>query len=190
VLDALVERIKEESGAPLREIVRDPKLSALEKLRGFFQTLDQMRAERQPAVIALLQVWYDDSNAIARQKVEAETTAWRAPLITEIAQQGVQEGAFSTRFPDQAGELVLALANAMGFAHAKLMLAFPHDPDEGRFIEDMLAIQAAFLDAIERVLGAAPNTLERADAGKVKQWVKAMRDHGMVADPQKERRAQ
>jgi AcrR family transcriptional regulator len=177
VLDALVDRIKEESGAPLLRIVRDPKLSATRKLRAFFQTLDRMRIERQGMVMELLLVWYADSNAIVRQKVEAATTAWRAPLITEIARQGVREGSFSTPFPNHAGELVLALANAMGTAHAKLMLAFPDSPDEKCFVDQALALHAAFSDAIERVLGAPPGTLQRVDAAAARSWVKAMRDH-------------
>jgi AcrR family transcriptional regulator len=183
VLDALVDRIKEESGAELLPVVRDGALSAPEKLRAFFQALDRMRTERQATVIALLQIWYDDSNAIVRQKVEAATTAWRAPLIAEIARQGVREGVFSTAFPDQAGEIVLALANAMGTAHAQLMLAFARDPDERRFTEGVLALHAAFSDAIERALGAPAGSLPPADEAAVAFWIKAMRAHGMAASP-------
>jgi AcrR family transcriptional regulator len=189
VMDALVERIRDESTAPLQKIVRDSRLSALQKLREFFQTLDQMRATRQTVVIALVQTWYDDSNAIVRQKVEAETTAWRAPLITEIARQGIQEGTFSTPFPEQVGELVLALANAMGVAHTKLMLAFQHNSDEREFIESVLATQAAFLDAIERVLGV-PKTLERADVRTVEYWVKAIQGQSTLVASPIERRTQ
>ncbi len=175
VLDALVERIKEESGAPLLRIVGDPSLSATDKLRAFFDTLDQMRVAQQAMVIALLQIWYIDSNAIVRQKVEAATTAWRAPLISEIARQGVREGVFSTPFPDQAGDLVLALTNTLGTAHAKLMLALGRDLDERRMVDDTLSLQAAFLDAVERVLGAPRDTLRRADRSAVDLWVKTMK---------------
>lgn len=177
VLDALVERIKEGSVAALSAIVRDPELSAGEKLRAYFQTLDRMRVERQALVMDLLQVWYDDSNAVVRQKVEAATTAWRAPLIAEVARQGVREGVFTTPFPDQAGETVLALANALGVAHARLMLDFPRDPDERRFTDEVLALHSAFVDAIERVLGAPTGTLARADADAVEFWIQAMKGH-------------
>jgi AcrR family transcriptional regulator len=187
VLDALVERIMEESGAPLLQIVRDPNLSAAQKLRGFFQALERMRTERQAAVIALLQVWYDDSNALVRQKVEAATTAWRVPLITEIVQQGVREGTFAAPFPTHAGEVVLALANAMGTAHATLMLAFPDDPDERRFVDRTLGLQAAYFDAIERALGAPLDTLERSNVATVKRWLKALRDHDNTVDTKKPR---
>jgi len=179
VLEALVDRIREESGAPLLRIVRDPALSAGEKLRAFFDTLDQLRLARQATVIALLQVWYTDANAVVRQKVEAATTVWRVPLINEIARQGVREGLFSTPFPDLAGEVVLALTNGLGTAHARLMLAFMGDrvPDEPRFIDEALGLHAAFADAIERVLGAPPATLRQGDAATAALWVKAMKSH-------------
>lgn len=177
VLDALVERIETESAAPLVRIVRDPDLTAVEKLRGFFATLDQLRVERQAAVLDLLQVWYDDSNAIVRGKVEAATLAWRAPLIADIARQGVREGVFTSAFPEQAGEIVVGLAQALGVAHGRLMLGFAGDPDERRFVEEALALHAAYADAIERVLGAPEHTLARADAAAAKLWVRAMRSH-------------
>jgi AcrR family transcriptional regulator len=177
VLDALVERIEQESAAPLVRIVRDPDLSAAEKLRGFFATLDQLRVERQAAVVELLQVWYADSNAIVRQKVEAATLAWRAPLIAEVARQGVREGVFTSACPDQAGEIVVGLAQALGAAHARLMLGFAGDPDERRFVAEALALHVAYVDAIERVLGAPERTLPRADAAAAKLWVRALRNH-------------
>jgi AcrR family transcriptional regulator len=176
VLDALVDRIREQSSAPLLNIVRDPKLSATEKLRDFFSSLDQLRAENKAAVIALLQAWYSDDNAIVRQKVEAAMLAWQAPLISEIARQGAREGVFSTPFPDQAGGIVLSLSQALGAAHAKLMLAFVRQPDEQHFSKEVLALHTAYVDAIERVLGAPSGTLRRADAGAVAFWIRAMRD--------------
>jgi len=179
VLEALVDRIKEDTGAPLLHIVRDPARSAGEKLRAFFDTLDQMRLARQATVIALLQVWYTDANAVVRQKVEAATTVWRAPLIGEIARQGVREGLFSTPFPDRAGEVVLALTNGMGAAHARLMLAFmgSRDRDDRRFIDDALGLHAALADAIERILGAPHDTLRRGDVATATAWVNAMKRH-------------
>jgi AcrR family transcriptional regulator len=181
VLEALVERIREDTGAPLLRIVGDPTRSAGEKLRAYFDTLDQIRLARQATVIALLQVWYTDANAVVRQKVETATTVWRAPLISEIARQGVSEGLFSTPFPDRAGEIVLALTNGMAAAHARLMLAFmdtrgtSDTRDERRFIDEALGLHAAFLDAVERVLGAPSGTLRRGDRATARLWVKAMK---------------
>jgi hypothetical protein len=56
------------------------------------------------------------------------------------------------------------------------MLAFVHQPDERRFGEEVIALHTAYVDAIERVLGAPAGTLRRADTSAVAFWIKAMRD--------------
>src|SRR4051812_831297 len=69
LLEAFVERIKQESEKPLLPIIRDPHLNAIEKLQGFFDTLDQLRIARKAEVVRLGRVWYTDENALVRQKV-------------------------------------------------------------------------------------------------------------------------
>src|SRR3984893_2586309 len=43
LLEAFVERVKHEAEKPLLPIIHDPNLSAIEKLQGFFDTLDRLR---------------------------------------------------------------------------------------------------------------------------------------------------
>src|SRR4051812_45260767 len=43
VLEAFIERIREQTEKPLLPIVNDPHLPAIEKLQGFFVTLDRLR---------------------------------------------------------------------------------------------------------------------------------------------------
>src|SRR5579864_7134452 len=105
VLEALIERMLKEAEQPLYPIIHDPHLSALEKLQRFFGTVNRLRAEHEAFLIDLLRVWHTDDNAIVRQKVDAATIERRAPLLTVIIQQGIQEGVFTTRYPDQAGEV-------------------------------------------------------------------------------------
>ncbi|MCX6047537.1 MAG: TetR/AcrR family transcriptional regulator [Chloroflexi bacterium] len=174
VLDALIERIKVETEKPLLPIVQDPHLSALEKLQGFFGTLDRLRIAHKAAVIKLGRVWYNDDNAIVRQKVDEAVLKQRAPLLTEIVRQGIQEGVFTTAYPDQAGEVILSLLHGMGNAHAKLLLTVEPAHDEQRRVEAIVATHAAYLDAIERVLGAPANALVRTDAEAVNAWMAAL----------------
>lgn len=176
LLEAFIERMREVSEKPLLPIIHDPHLSALEKLQGFFDTLDRLRIERQRDVVALGRVWYTDENAIVRQKVEAAVVQQRAPLLTAIVYQGIQEGVFTAAYPDQAGEVILSLLQGMGNTHARLLLSLERERDEQRIIEDIVTTHAAYMDAIERVLGAPPTCLYRADLEGVKVWVNILRD--------------
>ena len=177
LLDAFIERIKQESGQPLVSVIHDPKLSAIEKLQGFFDTLDRLRIERQAEVIKLGRVWYSDDNAVVRQKVDEAIFEQRAPLLAEIVRQGVREGSFTTAYPDKAGEVLMSLLQGTGDTHARLLLAIDRGEDDPRLVEEIVVTHAAYMDAIERVLGAPQHTFYRADLEAVNVWVSALREN-------------
>jgi AcrR family transcriptional regulator len=176
VLEALIERIGEETNKPLLPILQNPNLSAIEKLRGFFDTLDNLRTMHRAQVIKLARVWYTDENAIVRQKVDEAVRAQRAPLLVEIVRQGVQEDIFTTPYPDMAGEVVLSLLQGMGNAHASLLF-FPKRENDKQFtLKHTIAVYDAYMDAIERVLGAPAGSLPRTDVQAIKAWLDASND--------------
>jgi AcrR family transcriptional regulator len=174
LLEAFVERVKQEAEKPLLPIIHDPNLSAIEKLQGFFDTLDRLRAAHKADLVRLARVWYTDANAIIRLKVDEAVFQQRAPLLTEIVRQGIREGIFTNAYPDQAGEVLMSLLQSMGNTHARLLLSFEQERDEKRCIEEIVATHAAYLDAIERVLGAPPHSFSRTDAEAVNVWVAAL----------------
>jgi AcrR family transcriptional regulator len=182
VLEAFIERIKDEAEKPLLPIIHDPHLTAIEKLQGFFDTLDRLRTAHKADVVKLGRVWYTDDNAIVRQKVDEAIVKQRAPLLTLIVRQGIREGVFTTAYPDQAGEVILALLHGMGNTHAKLLLSIGQERDEMRCITSIITTHAAYMDAIERVLGANPHSLYRTDVETVGMWVAALRSDGDAKD--------
>jgi TetR/AcrR family transcriptional regulator, transcriptional repressor for nem operon len=150
VLEAFIERIRQEVEQPLLPIIHDPHLGALNKLQRFFDMLDRLRIAHKTDVVKLGRVWYSDDNAIVRQKVDEAVVKQRAPLLTEIVRQGVREGVFTTAYPDQAGEVILSLLHGMGNTHARLLLSLDQERDELLRIEAIVAVHAAYMDAIER----------------------------------------
>ncbi len=174
VLEAFIGRIRDGWQEPLLPIVRDPHLSAIEKLRGYFATFGRLRREQRANVFEVGRVWYRDENAIVREKVEAAILQQRAPLLAEIVRQGVREGVFTTPYPDQSGEVLMSLLHGMENTHASLLLITSvSDRDAPRVIEDVVNAHAAYMEAIERVLGAPPNCLYRVDSEAVRVWVNA-----------------
>jgi AcrR family transcriptional regulator len=179
VLEAFIERIRQTTEQALLPIVHDPHLTAIEKFQGFFDTLDRYRMAHKADVVKLGRVWYTDDNAIVRQKVDESVVKQRAPLLTEIVRQGVREGLFTTTYPEQSGEIILSLLQGMGNTHARLLLSLEQERDELRRIEEIVTTHAAYMEAIERVIGAPAHSFYRADAEAVKVWVAALRgvDH-------------
>jgi AcrR family transcriptional regulator len=175
VLEAFIEQLRQETEKPLLPLVYDPHLSALEKLQGFFSTFDRWRIAHMDDVVEAARVWYTDENALVRQKVDAAVIAQRAPLLTEIVRQGIREGVFTMPHSEQSGEIILALLHGMGNAHAKLLFSLGQADDEAQIIEAIVAVHAAYMESIERVLGAPAHSLYRADAEAARAWVTALK---------------
>lgn len=175
VLSAIIDHIRVAAEQPLLPIVHDPHLTALEKLQAFFNTLDTLRIAHKADIVALGRIWYNDDNAIVRQKVDEAVVKQRAPFLTAIVRQGVQEGSFTTPYPDQAGEIMLALLQGMGNAHVRLLLFPEPGLDDAQRAEVIVTTHAAYMTAIERVLGAPPQALNRTDVHSARLWMAALR---------------
>src|SRR4051794_7090853 len=66
VLEAVVERLADQTAAVLAPVADDSGPDALEKLRRFFAALAGWKLQRQELLIALLHAWYADDNALLR----------------------------------------------------------------------------------------------------------------------------
>ena len=119
-------------------------------------------------LLALMRVWYNDENAIVRQKMRAEGVKRFAPVLTIIVHQGIQEGVLKTPFPEQVGEIILSIGQSLQDTIGHVMLSNELNQDMLQRIENAVA---AYTDAIERVLGIASGSLCLIDAEILKAWV-------------------
>jgi AcrR family transcriptional regulator len=173
VLEAVIERMIDEVERLLVVIVDDPGLPALDKLQRFFIASSQFKDTQKPFLLALLRVWYNDDNALVRQKVSVEGVKRIKPLLKAIIQEGIEEGVVSARYPDQIGDVVLSLGIGLNDAMAQLFLSFDPDHDDLQHIE---ATVAAYTDAYERLLGLPTNSLHLVEPGTLSEWFYPARD--------------
>jgi len=168
LLEALIERMTEEAIKLVNPIVQDPDLPALEKLQRYFTTVGSWKTAQKTFMLALLRVWYTDDNAIVRQKVTTAGVKQIAPMLTAIICQGIQEGVFTSAYPDQVGEVVLSTMLGLSNAMAELLLS-----DRPRYdtLQGMESTIAAYTDALERILGAPAGSLDIVDAETIQEWV-------------------
>lgn len=167
VLEAIIRRMQEAAEQPLRAIVDDPDLPAIDKLNRFFTSLDQSRTRYEAFIAELLRVWLSDDNAIVREKVHQAMTERRAPMLNRIVGQGIQEGTFATPNPDQAGEVIMTLARGMGDTLAGLMLACAQGGDRQHYADRIAATYEAYVSAVERLLAAPPGSIDRPDSAAI-----------------------
>jgi len=171
LLEAIIERGQDDLDKEFRVIVDDPNLSALDKFQRFFTTLDRTRSTHQALIADVMRIWFADDNAIVREKTDEVIVQRRAPLLNTIVRQGIQEGVFTTPYPDQAGLIILSITRGMGNAVLKLVLAFEQEREQPHYIEDIVATNAASAEAIERALGATSPCVNRPTAEDVKAWL-------------------
>jgi AcrR family transcriptional regulator len=175
ILEALIERMQHEAEQPLLPIVNDPDLTALEKLQGYLVTIDRGGSAYRVFVADLLRVWLADDNAIVREKVYEAMAKRRAPLLASIIRQGIQEGVFMTPYPDQTGQIIQSLVRGVGDTLVKLILSLDEKSDPQYGINEIVSTYAAYADALERLLGAAPGSLYRYDIEAVRALVVALK---------------
>jgi hypothetical protein len=72
----------------------------------------------------------------------------------------------------------MSLLQGMGNTHARILLSLGVESDENQCIESITTTHAAYMDAIEHVLGAPVNSLHRTNFNAVKVWVSAIKNDG------------
>ena len=167
LLDALIDRMKQEAEGVVMPIFHDPGRNALEKLQDIFDTGARWKTSRKTYVLALLHGWYSDDNAIVRQKQMASLTQWMAPLLTEVIRQGVREGLMATPYPDQMGEVALGLLQNLSDTMTRLILACEPGCADLQQVDRTIA---AYTYAVERALGIPPASLKLVDPEMIKEW--------------------
>lgn len=171
LLEAYIERGQDEIDEAFHTILADPNLSAVDKFQKFFSTLDQFRQSQQVFIAELARVWFADENAIVREKIDEVIVARRAPLLNAIVRQGVEEGVFTTPYPEQAGVLILAIARGMGNKVLKLMLSSDPNLDESQKVNEIVETSCAMAEAIESILNSSNQILHRPNSGEVQVWL-------------------
>lgn len=171
VLEALIERMVSEEVIPLvQPIVADPRLTATEKLERYFDTGLRWKVTQKPLMLAILRVWLADENAIVRQKMFSATVKQVTPLLAEIIRQGIQEGVFTTQYPEQTCKVLIYILQGLSDTIIDLLVVDETELDPSRVERTVTAYTNALSDAIERVLGAPSGSLKLIDPDALKDW--------------------
>ena len=169
VLEAVIERMATEQVKPIfLSIVQNPQLPALEKLHQYFYMSTSWKTSNRALLSELMQIWYSDENALTRQKMLAMTVQNMGPIFTEIIKQGVQEGVFSTPYPEVASEVFINLIHNLAYTSGRILLSAEVKQSEN--LRQVETLYAAYSDALERVLGAPKGSIQFMAAEALKVW--------------------
>ena len=167
LLEAVIERLVEIGLASVAPIVDDPKLAAAPKMSALFLGIARWKSERKALVMALLQTWLSDDNAIVREKLRSRMAGRMVPLLTKIVEQGVKEGVFDTTSPERTARIFLVLL--MGFQEVATDLFIARQTGAIGYDAVKRSV-SSFNDAFERILGAPRGSVDLADEAVLQEW--------------------
>jgi AcrR family transcriptional regulator len=167
LLAAVIERMTDAAIAMLLPMIADPELSAPEKFQGLFSGIARFKNERQDLLLAIIQTWISDDNAIVREKLRGATVKRLAPLMAAIVQQGLDEGTFTASPPEPVARVLVSLLLGANEAAVELFLARQANAVS---LDDIRTALAAYADAFDRILGASGGSFPITDEATLRLW--------------------
>jgi AcrR family transcriptional regulator len=157
MLEALCERIAEESWRTVGPLLEAPDRDPLQRLESWLQGSRNWRLQRPRGVGALWSEATRDQNAVLLKKIRELNARILAPALSRVIVDGNAAGQFSVRDPEITAGIVIDLGMAAASENLRLL-----GSDPGATTLDLVVRRAnATIDAIERVLGAPDGALHR-----------------------------
>lgn len=168
LLEAVVERIFEQTLARIVPIIDDDNRSPIQKLEDFFNEIGQWKVANKTLMIQLAQVIYQDENVLLREKMREESIATGADFLTRIIQQGIETGTFDAEHPYETAELILSTPRRFSETLINALLKEDRSPQ----ILDLLRRQILVYNrSVERMLGMHADTLTLIDFDDLAAWL-------------------
>lgn len=171
LLDAIIERMVEQTVQSLQPLVEDKQLSALEKFERFFSDIADWKIENKTFLLDLMNILYKDENAILRYKAGAASAEKTVPLLAQIIEQGMAEGTFTTECPADIAdiaEIVFHIVQSLSDTLARIIMNQTHNDDTLAIMERKTTV---YHYAIERTLNAPAGSIKLFDLEQVKPWL-------------------
>ena len=167
LLEAVVERFADVAIADLAPLLHDPNLPALRKLERFFAGIARRKAEQKELVLAIIEIWNSDGNAIVREKLRRLTVSRMVPLLSAVIEQGIDEGAFRVASPDETATVFVSLM--LGFQELANDYFIARQAGTITFAVVQRSV-ASFTEAFERILGIPKGSLTLTDESTLHFW--------------------
>lgn len=167
LVEAVVDRMVETALLAIQPILDDPDLSATERLRRIFGGIAAWKADQRDLILAVLDIWLSDDNAIVREQLRRRQAVALRGLLQTIVDQGIREGTFQTDDPDEVAGVLVTLFQGAGETVSQQFLARgTPGADAAGVIRRMGAYRAAF----ERILAAPPGSLVFVEDDVIHDW--------------------
>ena len=146
VMDEIIMRIIKEDVTKAKRIVSNPDIPVLDKL---FKILMEQSPKSGDVKEKMIEQFHQPNNAEMHQKSLVQSIIHLSPILTEVLEQGIEEGIFSTPYPQETIELLLSSAQVIF--------------DDGLFQwkpEEMMRRAKAYIKMMEVSVGAKEGSFD------------------------------
>ncbi|EDZ50810.1 MULTISPECIES: TetR/AcrR family transcriptional regulator [Bacillus] len=146
VMDEIIMRIIKEDVTKAKRIVSNPDIPVLDKL---FKILMEQSPKSGDVKEKMIEQFHQPNNAEMHQKSLVQSIIHLSPVLTEVLEQGIEEGIFSTAYPQETIELLLSSAQVIF--------------DDGLFQwkpEEMMRRAKAYIKMMEVSVGAKEGSFD------------------------------
>jgi len=156
LLDALVESFTDDIMARVVEATHAKGLTAIERMNAYFSVAGTYKAANTDIILMLLKAMYRPENILLRHKLTRVMIVRAGAELSDIIQQGVDDGEFDAENAVDTAELILYVAVAMRETTAQLWLQLAEDAG----VWDELVRKTRSCErAIERLLGSTKGSI-------------------------------
>ncbi|MDZ4481344.1 TetR/AcrR family transcriptional regulator [Bacillus cereus] len=146
VMDEIIMRIIKEDVTKAKRIVSNPDIPVLDKL---FKILMEQSPKSGDVKEKMIEQFHQPNNAEMHQKSLVQSIIHLSPVLTEVLEQGIEEGIFSIPYPRETIELLLSSAQVIF--------------DDGLFQwkpEEMMRRAKAYIKMMEVSVGAKEGSFD------------------------------
>jgi AcrR family transcriptional regulator len=167
LLDGVVDRFADSAMSAVAPIMADPHMPALRKLENVLGGIARFKAEQKQLVLAIMEVWNSDGNALVREKLRRLAARRLEPLLSAVIRQGIDEGIVTSNSPDEMARVLMYLIQGYQELAGEHFLARQAGAIS---FEVVLRTYAAFTEAFERILGIPPGAVTLTDEPTLRYW--------------------
>jgi AcrR family transcriptional regulator len=157
LLDELVEHLTKDILSIVDDFIDDPAIDAIAKLNKIYEISGSYKAANKDLIMTLMRAMYSDKNLRMRLKMNEYAIGIMAPIMLKIVNQGIEEGVFNTKYPEDIGEFIYRMAFGLGERVSQLILNIDEHPEN---MGKLIRTYDMYQNAMERLLGAPVGSIQ------------------------------
>ena len=167
LLEAVVDRIVDGAMGSVEPMLADPQVPAVDKLTGLFAGITSWKNARRDLLLSLMRAWTRTRTPSSARSSGVRPPSGSARRWRWSSRRGVDEGTLTCASPAHAARVFVSLL--MGLNEQAVQLYVARAAGEVP-LDEIRRVFAAYVEGLERILGARPGSLGLIDDETLRLW--------------------